>query len=120
MSSKRCGRQGISLRGHRDDWKHVTDEETLETFCLYFNSAYKVVTPFQLSIFSPLISIAMHYTYTSKTTQNEIIDICGNIIRETILEDICGARYFSIMVDKATDAANDEQLTVSLRTPEYW
>ena len=65
--------------------------KTLETFWLYFNSAS-----------------------TSKTIQNEIIDICGNIIHETILEEIRAACYFSIMVDEATDAAN-EQLTVSLR-----
>ena len=53
--------------------------------------------------------------YTSKTIQNEVIEICNNIIRETILKEIRAARYFSIMVDEATDAANDEQLTVSLR-----
>lgn len=52
--------------------------------------------------------------YTSKTTQNEIIDICGSIIRGTILAEIRKARFFSIMVDEATDAANDEQHTVSI------
>lgn len=43
-----CGRQGIALRGHRDDWKHVKDSlhENSETFWLYFNSVYKVVTLF--------------------------------------------------------------------------
>ena len=35
--------------------------------------------------------------------------------RETILEEIRAARFFSIMVDEATDAANVEQLTVCLR-----
>ena len=53
--------------------------------------------------------------YTSKTIQNELIGICGNIIREKILEEIRAARFFSIMMDEATDAANDEQLIVSLR-----
>ena len=49
--------------------------------------------------------------YTSKTIQNELIDICSNIIREKILEEICAAR----LMDEATNAANDEQLTVSIR-----
>ena len=49
--------------------------------------------------------------YTSKTIQNELIDICSNIIREKILEEICAAR----LMDEATNAANDEQLTVGIR-----
>ena len=53
--------------------------------------------------------------YTSKTIQNEVIDICGNVIRENISEKILVARFYSVMVDEATDAANNEQLTVSLR-----
>ena len=42
-------------------------------------------------------------------------EICSNIIGETILKEICAARYFSIMVDEATDAANDGQMSVSLQ-----
>ena len=56
--------------------------------------------------------------YTSKTIQNEVIDICGNVIRENILEEIRVARFFSVMVDEGTNAANDEQLTISLS--EYY
>lgn len=53
--------------------------------------------------------------YTSKTIQNEVIDICGQVIRNTVLAEVRAARFFSLMVDEATDAANDEQLAVSIR-----
>lgn len=53
--------------------------------------------------------------YTSKTTQNEIINVCGDIIREAILADVHEAVFFTIMADEATDSANDEQLAVSVR-----
>ena len=51
--------------------------------------------------------------YTSKTTENELIDGCGFIICTFILKKVLAARFFSIMLDKATDSANDEQLAVN-------
>ena len=53
--------------------------------------------------------------YTSKTIQNDLISICGDLIRNKILEKICHACYFSVLADEATDAANDEQLSISIR-----
>ena len=62
-----------------------------------------------------LKSAAGNATYTSKTIQNEIIEICGDIIRDKILAKICQARYYSVIADEATDASNDEQLSISIR-----
>ena len=50
--------------------------------------------------------------YTSKTIQNELIDVCGHIIRTSILTKVRAAHFFSVMVDEATDAANDEQFAL--------
>ena len=52
---------------------------------------------------------------TSKTIQNELIDICSNIICKKNLEKISAACFLSIMMDEATNAANNEQLTVSVQ-----
>ena len=41
--------------------------------------------------------------YTSKTIQNELIHICGNIICNKILDKIRKAGYFSAIADEATD-----------------
>ena len=53
--------------------------------------------------------------YTSKTVQNEIINVCGDIIRSNLLEKIRAAGAFSIMADEATDAGNKEQLVICIR-----
>ena len=114
-----CGRQGIALRGHRDDWKQLSDPSSSSSL-----NPGNFIALLQFRALSGDTVLAEHLRtasthcnalYTSKTTQNEIIDICGSIVRETILAQIREARFFSIMVDEATDAANDEQLAVSIR-----
>ena len=52
---------------------------------------------------------------TSKTVQNEIITICGNLIRQKVLKSVCDARFFSVIAGEATDAANHEQLSITIR-----
>ena len=48
---------------------------------------------------------------TTKMIQNQMIIICGDIIRNKLLEKIQKAGFF----DEATDTANDEQLSISIR-----
>ena len=43
-----------------------------------------------------------------KTKQNELISICGDLIRREILQRIH-------IADEATDVVNDEQLSISIR-----
>ena len=62
-----------------------------------------------------LKSASGNATYTSKTIQNELIEICGDIIRDKILAKIRQAKYFSVIADEATDVSNDEQLSISIR-----
>ena len=56
--------------------------------------------------------------YTSKTVQNEMITICGNIVRRKLLEMVQKAGFFSVIADEATDIANDEQLSICVRFVE--
>lgn len=50
-----------------------------------------------------LKSAGRNALYTSKTVQNELIEICGDIIRDAILKEIRSASLFSVMADEATD-----------------
>ena len=59
-----------------------------------------------------LKTAARNALYTIKTVQNEMITICGSIIRRKLLEMVQNAGFFSVIADKATDAANDEQLSI--------
>ena len=54
-------------------------------------------------------------TYRSKTTQNELIDICGQYIQNQLLNEIREAKFYSIAADKVADQANNEQLSIVLR-----
>ena len=61
---------------------------------------------------------ASNALYTSKTVQNELIVICGDIIRNKILAKVRQAKYFSIIADEATDVATDEQLSICIHYVE--
>ncbi|CAF3678770.1 unnamed protein product, partial [Rotaria sp. Silwood1] len=54
-------------------------------------------------------------TYISKTTQNELIEIYGDLIREQILAEVKHATFFTIIGDETTDVNTIEQFTFCLR-----
>ena len=62
-----------------------------------------------------IVLLEMHYNYTSKTVQNEMITICGDIIRSKLIKMVQNAGFFSVIADEATDVANDEQLSIFVR-----
>ena len=53
--------------------------------------------------------------YTSKEIQNQIIIICGDVIRNKLLDNIRKAKFFAVIADEATDSSNSEQLSISFR-----
>ena len=53
--------------------------------------------------------------YTSKTIQNELINIIGSRIRTGILEEIKQAKFFSVIAGEVTDTSTLEQLSICLR-----
>ena len=109
-----CGRQGIALRGHRDDRPSVEEDPNgnhgnfLALLQFRVQSGDKVLS-------DHMKSAGGNATYTSKTIQNELIEICGDNIRDKILAKIRQARYYSVIADEATDVSNDEQLSISIR-----
>jgi hypothetical protein len=52
--------------------------------------------------------------YTSPTIQKEILHILANKVRKKICEEVRDAK-FCILVDKAKDASNKEQIAIVLR-----
>ena len=109
-----CGRQGIALCGHRDDYKLIKEVPHANPgnfiALLHFRAASgdQVLT-------DHLASAGANALYTSKTIQNQIIKICGTIIRSTILNHVRTAELYSLLADEATDASNKEQLAVCVR-----
>ena len=62
-----------------------------------------------------LSSTPRNATYRSKTTQNQLIDICGELLSNTIVTEVKEAKFYSILADEATDCANIEQMSLVVR-----
>lgn len=53
--------------------------------------------------------------YTSPRIQNEIITVCGEVVKERIIEDCKKAKAYAVMADETADIAGKEQLSIGLR-----
>ena len=106
-----CVRLNIPLRGHRDDSKHLLDDTlnpgNFNEILMYGSWCAHVPSINQ--------DAPRNATYKSKTTQNQIIDICGEIITKQIVSKVKVAKYFSILADAATDCAKIEQMSLVIR-----
>jgi len=54
-------------------------------------------------------------TYFSKTSQNEFIRLCGDEIRQTIIQRVGEAGIFSLPFDETTDASAKSQISLMVR-----
>ncbi len=109
-----CGRQGLAFRGHAEDGPFdVTDNSinrgNFQSLLRFRVDAGDVVLKKHLE------TADRNAIYISKEIQNQMIVICGDVIRNKILQKIREAKFFSIIADEATDSANDEQLSISIR-----
>ena len=98
------GRQNIPLRGHRDDsaYYNVVEknpgnlQEILKLIARCGgNSVFK----------EHIISAPKNATYRSKTTQSEIIEICGEEIVQKLVSEILEVKFFSVLADEAADVS---------------
>lgn len=62
-----------------------------------------------------LINSNKNSTYISPSIQNEIIDICGQLIRKNIVTKINKAGCFSILCDETLDVSGTEKLSMCVR-----
>lgn len=54
-------------------------------------------------------------TYTSPHIQNDIIQLCGMVIKDYILKDAKEASAYSLMADESQDISGKEQLSIGIR-----
>lgn len=95
------------LRGHHDDSQHldVTGQNP---------GTVQALLHFRIESGDHVLK--NHFeTAGKKTTQNYIINICDEFIREKILAEIQEAAWYFISVDEAADNSNIEHLTIVLR-----
>jgi hypothetical protein len=93
-----CGKQNIALRGNNDSGKIY--DESIETNDGNFRSLLRFKSLADSILDKHLKNAISFASHTSPNVQNEIINICGNLIQENILKNIRYAKYFSILVDE--------------------
>ncbi|XP_047103497.1 uncharacterized protein LOC124722368 [Schistocerca piceifrons] len=54
-------------------------------------------------------------TYVSHRTQNDLIDVCAEVLRNDLINTINNSESFSVLADKTVDIAGTEQLSLSAR-----
>ena len=106
------GRQGLAFRGHRDDSKYLSDPNNNPGNFQALLGLLQDQSPEVRSLFD---DAPRNATYHSKTIQNQIIDIIGDMIAECIIKEVKNAQFFSILADEASDISNKEQLSLVLR-----
>ncbi len=111
-----CGKQGLSLRGHRDDDVDWTEQEE--------QTAENQGNFVELVRFRAETDDALrrhqergprNARYTSKTIQNELITVIDKHIESEIVTDIQKAKFFSIIADELTDVSSKEQCSLCIR-----
>ncbi|KAG1673489.1 repressor of the inhibitor of the protein kinase [Nymphon striatum] len=111
------GRQCSALRGHRDD---STADATKNKGNLHALIEFRAKTDENIKIF--LDTCPGNARYTSKITQNEILDVIKDLMQETITAHINDKQcpYYSIISDELTDdIANQHILSLCMRFLNY-
>ena len=108
-----CGRQGIALRGHRDNDSTAADCDGMGNF--------KALLDFQCQaghseLHNHLASCAKHASYASNTVQNDLLKCVKDCMEKCIINYVkAESPYNGIQADEMNDAAIWEQLGLVLR-----
>ena len=109
-----CGRNGMALRGHRDDGT-ISDKSHQGNF--------KNLLDFRIDagdtdLKEHMETCSKNASYISKTTQNELLDCIKEYIQDVIISEIGSQKIgpkFGIQADEVTDISNREQLGLVVR-----
>ena len=108
-----CGRRGMALRGHRDDDKTPSENP----------GNFKSLVEFRVEsgdsvLRDHLKTCQKNASYTSKTSQNELLLCIKKYIQSKVVEEVKNqpiGPYFGFQCDEVTDTSNWEQLGLVLR-----
>lgn len=116
---KLCGKHGIPLRGHREQFKDNPDEnkgvflgilDTIANYNPYVKSVLEEVKKRQKDETKVNLGASM----TSPRIQNELIQLIGRHIQSTIVHEVIQSGFYVIISDETT-LHNRSFLTVGIR-----
>ena len=104
-----CARQGIALRGHRDD----------STLSALNQGNFRALASFRAEtdmVFAKHLKCAdKNATNVSKTVQNDLLEVLGDYVLSKIVEEVRQSAFFGLQADEVTDCRNWEQLGIVIR-----
>ena len=92
--------QDISQRGHRENDENVNDGN--------FKQIINLIARHDAVVKKKMDQSAQNAKYTSNTIQNEILDTLVYMVRDSIVEDVKHAQYFSLIADETKDISKTE------------
>ncbi|XP_015376839.1 PREDICTED: 52 kDa repressor of the inhibitor of the protein kinase-like [Diuraphis noxia] len=109
-----CGRQGLALRGHRDQCSlslkmPIENDGNFRALLRYAQDNG------DKALANHLNTAGANSTYLSYRIQNEIIDAAGKQITTNIVQRVNKSRYFSVIADESTDVSGIEQFSICAR-----
>lgn len=109
-----CGRQGLALSGHRD-YGRISFEDEPDGNDGNFRTLLRFRGKTDDVLKMALNEGGGNCQYTSPTIQNEIIEVCQQLILHSLVKKINKCSCFSVLADETTDIANIEQLSLCVR-----
>lgn len=112
-----CGRNNLPLRGHRDDGQLKIDADSHH---FQHEGVFRNLLKFRVDagdtfLQKHLETSSARATYISKTTQNKLIQCCGQEISDQIVGNVMKASFYSIIFDETTDLSHTSQISLNLR-----
>lgn len=109
-----CGKQCIALRGHRDSGRIEVDQEPEEN-----DGNFRALLRFRSktdSVLKNMLTCSVgNAQYTSPRIQNEIIEVCNDLIVRNLVKELNASSCFSILADETSDISGLEQLSLCVR-----
>ncbi|CAF2168304.1 unnamed protein product [Rotaria magnacalcarata] len=111
-----CGKQNIALRGHRDDGNKIEENGIFSANDGNFRALlqYRIQSRDEV-LRQHLEKCNKNASYISKTIQNQIISIIGELILKQIIEEVKQAHFYTVLLDETTDISNVEQASLCIR-----
>ena len=109
-------KQNLALRGHRGENISNIAQENPTANPGNFLATIHLLAKFD-STLDQLLTTAKPktVTYLSNYTQNEVINLLGESVRNVIISEIKQAKYFSMMFDSTPDLSHQDQVSEIIR-----
>ena len=105
-----AAREGIALRGHRDDSTSATEHAGKFQALINFR-----IESGDTALEKHLHSCQRYATYVSKTSQNDLLQCMGQYVQSQIVAAVLDSSFYGIMADEVTDVSGWEQVGVAVR-----